>query len=100
MKKQQQFMEKMWPTVEEWMAAHKHSSSTIEYELGQALENNPDDMLEVLEEFKGNMENLKAECMTEIKEADYWIKKIQREKRNNAREKLTTHENQEQKGVI
>ena len=71
--------EMFFDTLEEWIAAHKHSSSTIEYELEQALDNNSNDNKQALLDFVDSLDNLIAECQGEIKEAKYWIKSMEQE---------------------
>jgi len=71
---------KMYPTFEEWVSAHRHSSCSVSYALEDALEIGPGNPIEALESYISGLEELRSEIDAEISEANFWIGYFKKQK--------------------
>ena len=67
-------------TIEEWITSHKHSCNTIQADLQQSLDDNPNNLISALEQFKAFMEYLLGDCRREIDDINYWLNHIKKGK--------------------
>jgi hypothetical protein len=69
------------PTFQEWVRSHRHSSTSVEWFLKEAIEMGPDNPVEVLRSYITNLTELRDEIQGEVSEARHWIKYFRSQKR-------------------
>jgi hypothetical protein len=72
---------RMYPTFEVWIQSHKHSSTSVEQALRDALDGGTDSPIEAMKSYISSLRELRSEIKGEISEARYWIGYFRKEKR-------------------
>jgi hypothetical protein len=71
----------VYGSFEEWVRAHKHSSSSISCALEDALQAGEDNPIESMESYISGLSELRSEIKAEISEARDWIGYFKKQKR-------------------
>jgi hypothetical protein len=70
----------IYPTFEDWVHAHKHSSSSVQWALRDAFEAEPNNPANALKLYISSLGELHSEIKTEIAQARYWISRFRKHK--------------------